>query len=159
MRYKLQEKKWSPYLVGIGIGFLVFGTVLFANKIIGMSSAFAFIASKCLSCSTCYSCWSTLLMIGTFLGAFVATSLSKTKQPVVPEIWQKRFGPSKIKRAIVSVLGGVILILGARIAGGCSSGHVISGASQLATSGWIFAIGLFASGIVTAHFVYKGESH
>ena len=159
MRYKLQEKKWSAYLVGIGIGFLVYITVLFTNKIIGMSSAFAFLASKCLCCTTCYSCWSTLLLIGTFLGAFVAARLSKTKHSVVPHVWQKSFGPSKIKRAIFAIIGGIILILGARIAGGCSSGHVISGASQLATSGWIFAIGLFASGIITSHLVYKGESN
>jgi hypothetical protein len=43
---------------------------------------------------------------------------------------------------------------GARLADGCTSGHGISGCLQLAVSGWLFFIVMFASGILTAKLLY-----
>jgi len=52
-------------------------------------------------------------------------------------------------------LGGIIMGFGARWAGGCTSGHGISGTLQLAVSSWLAAICFFAGGILTAMFIYK----
>ena len=43
---------------------------------------------------------------------------------------------------------------GSRWAGGCTSGHGISGTLQLAVSSWIVAVFLFISGIVTAKLIF-----
>jgi uncharacterized membrane protein YedE/YeeE len=49
-----------------------------------------------------------------------------------------------------SFLGGVLLLYGARMAGGCTSGHGISGGLQLAVSSYLFMAAMFAAGIATA---------
>jgi len=52
-------------------------------------------------------------------------------------------------------VGGVILGMGARWAGGCTSGHGISGTLQLAVSSWLAVICFFIGGIVTAMVIYR----
>ncbi|KAH8684362.1 hypothetical protein BGZ60DRAFT_523586 [Tricladium varicosporioides] len=52
-----------------------------------------------------------------------------------------------------AVLGGVCLVLGARIAGGCTSGHGISGMSMLSTASIISVVGMFGGGMALAHFL------
>jgi uncharacterized membrane protein YedE/YeeE len=51
-------------------------------------------------------------------------------------------------------VGGVIVEYGAGIAGGCTSGLLISGGMLLAPAAFLFMGGMFASGIVTALIVY-----
>jgi uncharacterized membrane protein YedE/YeeE len=54
-------------------------------------------------------------------------------------------------------IGGVLIILGARLAGGCTSGHIISGITQLAVSGVLFGAAVFASGMLTARLIKGGR--
>jgi uncharacterized membrane protein YedE/YeeE len=65
------------------------------------------------------------------------------------------FGNSPVLRVIVAMLGGVFLGFGACWAGGCTSGHGISGTLQLAVSSWISAICFFIGGILMAQFLFK----
>jgi hypothetical protein len=60
-----------------------------------------------------------------------------------------------MKRLFVSFIGGFIVLYGARLAGGCTSGHMMSGMMQTAVSGYIFALGAFIAAIPTAMFLYK----
>ncbi len=53
----------------------------------------------------------------------------------------------------LSFLGGFILLYGARMAGGCTSGHMMSGMMQGSISGYIFAASVFAIAIPTAFLV------
>jgi uncharacterized membrane protein YedE/YeeE len=58
------------------------------------------------------------------------------------------------KRAAGAFVGGVIAMMGARMADGCPSGHGLSGMMQLSVSGFV-ALGLFFGvGVLVAHFVY-----
>ena len=50
--------------------------------------------------------------------------------------------------------GGVLLLFGARLAGGCTSGHMMSGMMQTSLSGYLFALGAFAVAIPTAILVF-----
>lgn len=75
----------------------------------------------------------------------------------VPAIWRANFGNGKAKRYLVAFLGGFIVLYGARLAGGCTSGHMMSGIMQTSLSGYIFALGAFAAAIPTARLVYKKE--
>jgi uncharacterized membrane protein YedE/YeeE len=54
-----------------------------------------------------------------------------------------------------AVLGGVLVMYGARLAGGCTSGHGISGSLQLAVGGWTFFMVMFAAGAATALIIFK----
>ena len=58
---------------------------------------------------------------------------------------------------LLVILFIVILIFGARMADGCTSGHAISGGLQLALSSWTFILAMFASGIATALLLYGKE--
>ncbi|MCX8955661.1 YeeE/YedE thiosulfate transporter family protein, partial [Ruegeria sp. NA] len=51
--------------------------------------------------------------------------------------------------------GGFVVLYGARLAGGCTSGHMMSGMMQTALSGYIFAAGAFAAAIPTAMLIYR----
>lgn len=64
----------------------------------------------------------------------------------MPELWKATFGPSQTTRYVASFFGGVLLLFGARLAGDCTSGHLISGISQLALSSFIFGIGWAIAG-------------
>ncbi|MGK2925471.1 MAG: YeeE/YedE thiosulfate transporter family protein, partial [Lysobacterales bacterium] len=55
----------------------------------------------------------------------------------VPPLREHRFGPDLALRLGMAFVGGAILAYGARLAGGCTSGHGISGALQLSVSSWI----------------------
>lgn len=54
-----------------------------------------------------------------------------------------------------SFIGGFILIYGARMADGCTSGHMMSGMMQGSISGYVFAAAVFATAIPTAIIVKK----
>ncbi|WP_422158141.1 YeeE/YedE thiosulfate transporter family protein [Lentibacter algarum] len=47
---------------------------------------------------------------------------------------------------------------GARLAGGCTSGHMMSGMMQTAVSGYLFAAGAFAAAVPVALMMYRKES-
>jgi uncharacterized membrane protein YedE/YeeE len=55
----------------------------------------------------------------------------------------------------VAFIGGTVMACGARLAGGCTSGHGISGALQLSVSSWIALMCFFAGGVVTAKLMFS----
>jgi uncharacterized membrane protein YedE/YeeE len=90
------------------------------------------------------------------IGAFVSARLSRQRfVEHVPSVWAARFGPGRVKRYVFAFLGGAVLLFGARLAGGCTSGHGISGSLQLALSSWTFFLTMFASGVATAFLMYR----
>lgn len=104
-----------------------------------------------------YSFVFVLAMMG---GAFLSTLLKGDKpqspsEKTMPEIWRQRFGDSPAHRYGVSFLAGFIVLYGARLAGGCTSGHMMSGMMQTALSGYIFALGAFAAALPVAIIVFN----
>lgn len=97
----------------------------------------------------------TMLVVGLLIGGFLSRVLWREKVPpletVHPE--EKTTG----RRYLDAFLGGFLILFGARLAGGCTSGHIISGITQLALSGMLFAAGVFGAGIVTAKLLKGGH--
>jgi uncharacterized membrane protein YedE/YeeE len=167
----MNSPRWNPYVVGALIGLLSILTFSLANKPIGMSTGLAQTAGACaipflgaegVAKNTYWAkaavpAWdySTLFLMGTFLGALGSALLSGAfTLRSLPTVWVERFGPSKPKRLFVAFLGGVVILYGARLADGCTSGHGISGTLQLAVSSWFFFAVMFASGAFTAWLLY-----
>ncbi len=100
-----------------------------------------------------------MLVLGMFVGgslsAFVTRRFGNRYKPSMSSMWQMEFGSSSPRRMMHAFTGGVLLLFGARLAGGCTSGHMISGISQLTIGSFIFGISIFASGIFTARKLYK----
>lgn len=106
-----------------------------------------------------YSFVFVLAMMG---GAFLSSLLKGDKpqsenQKIMPDVWRDRFGENPILRYILSFLAGMIVLFGARLAGGCTSGHMMSGIMQTALSGYIFAMGAFATALPLAIIIFKNK--
>jgi len=100
-----------------------------------------------------------MFVVGMFLGgglsAFMTKSIRQREVPALPPMWKAQFGGSSPRRLMHAFLGGALLLFGARLAGGCTSGHMMSGISQLTIGSFVFGISIFVSGIITAHILYK----
>lgn len=94
----------------------------------------------------------TMLVIGLLIGGFLASRFGRTAPAErAPKVELVHHGEtSERRRYLDAFLGGLLLLFGARLAGGCTSGHIISGITQLAVSSIVFAVGVFATGVLTA---------
>ena len=169
MQWLLMER-WSPYAVGIGIGILSWLAFLLSDKPIGCSTAYTrtsgmiekIFRGRKVHERPYYQQfaptvdWEWMLVLGVIIGAALSAWLSGTwALQWVPEMWRASFGPGVFKRVAVALAGSVCMGLGARWAGGCTSGHGISGTAQLAVSSWLAAACFFAGGIATAFLLYR----
>lgn len=161
----IRKPKWSPYIVGIFIGLTFLASYIFFSKTLGSSTSFVKMAawmhqifnSSAIDQNSYYKDyfnsfawidWQVALVIGVFLGAFLSIKLSHQKSC---HTRHKTSARSKF----LSFIGGILVILGARFAGGCTSGHAISGGIQLAVSGYLFMMGVFIAGIPAAFLARK----
>jgi uncharacterized membrane protein YedE/YeeE len=94
------------------------------------------------------------MMGGAFLSTMLKGGLSREER-TMPALWRANFGDSAMKRYAVAFVGGFVVLYGARLAGGCTSGHMMSGMMQTALSGYIFAAGAFAAAIPVAILMFK----
>jgi uncharacterized membrane protein YedE/YeeE len=160
---------WSPYIVGAGIGVLIWTVFLLSDHPLGCSTAFANTAGMMESAISGGKTkempyyqkfipgvdWQWMLIIGVMIGAFLSAYLSGTLTLlIVPPVFGAAFGTNPLLRFVVALLGGILLGLGARWAGGCTSGHGISGTLQLSLASWVAAICFFAGGILVAGLMY-----
>jgi len=172
------DEKWSWVKAGVALGLLniiIFfsgnhlGTTTFYAQTTGYLTNFFFPDWIPVSAWTKGTCggtaslavgWQWLFVLGLFIGAYAAGKTEKVVKAKenVPQMWAERFGPNPRVRYAAAFLGGFLLLFGARLAGGCTSSHVISGMSQMAVSGIVFGMAVFAAGIPTALLLYKGGS-
>lgn len=177
------KSRFRPYLIGIGIGVLSWITFYGMGKALGTSTtmpklagtAIGVVSPQTVEANSYWSKyfnaeagkvmfdWQFFLVVGLIGGALVGKRLINRDKFVehVPPLWQSRFGSSRLLRYAAAFVGGVIMVFGARMAGGCTSGHGISGGLQLAVSSWTFFMAMFASGVVTAFALFgmKGRQH
>ena len=160
---------WSPYVVGTGIGVLSWLTFYFADKVIGASSFYATVAGfigKLLAKKHTESLkyyqtnpprvdWGFVFVICTILGGFLsAWTGGEIRNEWLHPMWVDRFGDSIAFRGGIGFAGGVLMAFGSRLAGGCTSGHGISGTLQLDAGSWLTAICMFIGGIATAMLLF-----
>ncbi len=98
------------------------------------------------------------MMFGAFLSSITKGDKPNDMQRQMPDIWQKRFGSCVSRRYITTFIAGFIVLFGARLAGGCTSGHMMSGIMQTSLSGYLFALGAFAAGIPLAVILFNSKN-
>ncbi|MDT8902940.1 YeeE/YedE thiosulfate transporter family protein [Anaeroselena agilis] len=170
----MQEGKgWNPYLAGGLSGIVSILSVWVTGHYLGASTTFVrasgmvekiFAPEKLTQLEYFVRHapkidWQFMVVIGIMIGAFAAAVTSGSfRLQAVPDMWRERFGPSVAKRAAVAFVGGIIALFGVRLADGCPSGHGLSGALQLAVSGYIALIAFFVGGVIVARIIYgKGD--
>jgi uncharacterized membrane protein YedE/YeeE len=85
----------------------------------------------------------TAFAVGTMLGSFMLSKLVAIPSPP---------GKAVEVGALRAIVGGVALVFGSRVAGGCTSGHGISGMSQLSISSIVTVAAVFGSGAFFSFF-------
>jgi uncharacterized membrane protein YedE/YeeE len=85
-------------------------------------------------------------MIGLFLGALAGALYSRNFKIM----FDKGASMSLRMRLVTTFTGGVMIGFAARLARGCTSGVALTGGAQLALSGWIFVLSMFAAGFMVA---------
>ncbi len=104
--------------------------------------------------------WEVMLVLGMFLGAWLAHLLARRAmgyQPslnVAPVVVQG-FDGARWRRLVRAFFGGFLILFGARLAGGCTTGHMLSGIAQMAVSGFLFGAVAFGAGMLIARLLYR----
>ncbi len=103
--------------------------------------------------------WELIFLFGALVSGFLFSLVRKDfKLILIHENWKKYKGNSNINRIIWAFIGGFLIIIGARMAGGCTSGHILSGEMQFALSSFVFAIFVFAGLLITGKIFYGKQT-
>jgi hypothetical protein len=129
----IDDKGWSPYLAGALAGIVMILSVWIAGKYFGASTTFvrsAGMIEKIFSADRVEKMdyfikevpkidWQWMFVFGIFIGSLISSTTSRSfKWKAVPDMWEDRFGPGKMKRAVVAFIGGMVAMFGARLADG-----------------------------------------
>jgi hypothetical protein len=161
------EKAWSPYVAGVAIGLLQIPAFLIIETALGASSSYVTVGAWIAGwfdpsllqikyaashvAATAKNLWQVALVAGIAIGAFLSMRMSGARRHAISPIWSRALGTSSpTVRYAVAFAAGFLMLFGARIADGCTSGHGLSGLAQLSVGSTVAVAGMFAGGIVTA---------
>lgn len=158
---------WSPYLAGTLIGMLTWFTFSISDQPVGASSAYASLAGMIGKLFTKRHTlnlkyyqdtppkvnWEFAFVLSAIGGSFISSYTGgEFEVRWVPELWEKVHGSSSY--GVYGFIGGILMAFGARLAGGCTSGHGISGTLQLSLASWVSLLCFFIGGIIAIQFIY-----
>ncbi|MFC7356804.1 YeeE/YedE family protein [Jejudonia soesokkakensis] len=174
---------WPWYVAGPLIALVMF-LLLLVGKQFGMSSnlrtvcaaAGAGKAADFFKFDWKSDRWNLTVVLGAIIGGFIASNYMSNNtveiNPVVaqqlatdysinsagdsylpPELFSAEVVSQPFVIAIL-LMGGLLVGFGARYAGGCTSGHAISGLSNLQLPSFIAVIGFFIGGLIMVHLIY-----
>ncbi|KAJ9654111.1 hypothetical protein H2198_006791 [Neophaeococcomyces mojaviensis] len=140
-----QRDFWvSPIVGGLMIGVAQASSVLLSKKTLGISSAYAEVATLFHRLFTGAGMQVQYSNIVFAAGVMAGAKLASQRVPLAAESGIDMSMP-------VALLGGFCSIFGGRLAGGCTSGHGISGMSTLSVSSFVTVAAMFGGGIVFKH--------
>ena len=172
---------WPWYIGGPIIAFVMMA-LIYLGKSFGFSSNFRTLCSVLGAGKTCSffdfnwksQKWNLLFLVGSIIGGYIAANFL-SDQPQIPEIsastteYLKSLGFNSVgesyspielfetlsmKNVLIFVVGGLLIGFGTRYAGGCTSGHAISGLSDLQIPSLIAVMGFFIGGLIMVHLVF-----
>jgi uncharacterized membrane protein YedE/YeeE len=181
MNYILQP--WPWYVSGALIALIMF-LMLFFGKNFGFSNNLRTLCTMCgadkyapfFQFDWQKQSWNLFFLVGTFVGGWIAAKWRSApdytvaistqtvedlkalgfSEPVgfVPE---SQFGIDALSNwanVAILALGGFMVGFGARYAGGCTSGHAISGISDLQPASLLAVVGFFIGGLLMTHVLF-----
>ena len=160
---KNQDKKWILSGIALAILNVIVFSSAFTNRPIGASTTFPYVSDLLvgLTSNDYYKAiekpgnWELTFLTGAFLAGIIISLIRKDfKLILIHDNWKKHKDNSPISRIIWSFIGGFILLFGARMAGGCTSGHILSGGMQFAFSSLFFSVFVFVGLLITGKYFY-----
>ncbi len=165
---KTKSTKWIFSAIALAILSVIVFSSAVSNRPIGASSVYPYVADLISGVTNndyfdkikTPGNWELIFLAGAFIAGLTISLIKKEfKLILIHDNWKKYKGTSYINRALWSLAGGFILIFGARMAGGCTSGHILSGGMQLAFSSLTFAVFVFIGLLVTGKTFYKSNQN
>ena len=163
---KTDNYKWLHSGIALAILTAFIFLSVTTNRVVGASSTYPYL-SGILTGMTDHPYfekvrtaghWELIFLTGAFIAGLVLSLFKKEfKLTFLHSHWIKYKGSGQAKRVAWSFTGGFLLLFGARMAGGCTSGHVISGGMQLAASSLVFAAFVFAGLLLTGKIFYRKQ--
>lgn len=181
--FELLQQPWPWYVAGPLIGLIVPILFFVGNKSFGISSNFRHLCAMCLPGNIKFfqydwkekGSWNLVFVAGIIIGGFLGGWILNNPEPVnissttIAEL--QALGVNSfselipldlfnwanlltIPGLIVMVLGGFLVGFGTRYAGGCTSGHGITGLGNLQLASLLAVLGFFAGGLVVTHFIF-----
>ncbi|ULQ53155.1 YeeE/YedE family protein [Flavihumibacter fluvii] len=176
------SQPWSWWFSGLMIVSIMFSLLYFGQSF-GFSANLRTICAaaglgkkaKFFSFNWKSQIWNLVFLVGAILGGFIARQFLSTGLPVeistntINDLGKLGFAaPSglqpeelfslkalfTLKGFSVLAAGGLMVGFGARYAGGCTSGHAISGLSDLQVPSLIAVIGFFIGGLVMTFLIF-----
>jgi hypothetical protein len=173
---------WPWWFSGIIISAVMF-LMLFFGKSFGFSSNLRTICTivgagkrvKFFDYDWKTQSWNLVFLFGAIIGGYIANqflndgsafvmadatakdlaelgfSKAETIQPSELFSWEAIF---TVKGFLMLSIGGLFVGFGSRYAGGCTSGHAISGISNLQIPSLIAVVGFFIGGLFMTHFIF-----
>jgi len=174
---------WPWYSSGVMIAFIMF-LLLKVGKSFGMSSNLKTLCTICgagnkvsfFNFDWKENKWSLIVVLGAIIGGFIASkfltqnfavdinaatienlntlgfkSAGKAYLPI--ELYSNKVFYD-VKGLLLLAIGGLLVGFGARYANGCTSGHAISGLSNLQLPSLIAVIGFFIGGLVMVYVIF-----
>lgn len=173
---------WPWYISGFGIGMILLVLIYF-GKTFGMSSNLRSMCSIAgagkfvpfFNFDWRAQRWNLAVVLGTMLGGFVAVNymsdpsnvsinpstieklsqygIDAPKGKLLPDALFSADALQSPKTVFILLIGGVLIGFGSRYAGGCTSGHAITGLSNLQIPSLKAVIGFFVGGLIMTHFI------
>ncbi|MFD1063976.1 YeeE/YedE family protein [Winogradskyella litorisediminis] len=174
---------WPWYVSGPLIAIVMFA-LLYLDKTFGMSSNLRTLCSmsgagkkvEFFKFDWRAQRWNLVVVLGAIVGGFIGhhllsnpTDINLNQQTIKdlnqlgfeniglsllpPELfsWENVFS---VKGLLILIIGGFLVGFGTRYAGGCTSGHAITGLSSLQLPSLIAVIGFFIGGLVMIHLIF-----
>jgi uncharacterized membrane protein YedE/YeeE len=178
---ELIKQPWPWYTSGIMI-VVVMALLLFFGKSFGFSSNFRTICAACgagkhvkfFDFNWKAQIWNLMFLFGAIIGGFISHQFLSSPEAVqisqatIQDLQQlgisapKGLQPEEIfsaealfslKGFLILLGGGFLIGFGTRYAGGCTSGHAISGLSNLQLPSLIAVVGFFIGGLIMTHLL------
>lgn len=174
---------WPWYISGPMIAFIMF-LLIMVGKNFGMSSNLRTMCTICGAGNKAdffkfdwkVQKWNLVVVLGAIIGGFIASNFLSIDTAVainsdtVTDLNSlgfnsagKAYLPTElfntealldIKNVVLLAIGGLLVGFGARYAGGCTSGHAISGLSNLQLPSLLAVIGFFIGGLIMIHLLF-----
>ncbi len=162
---------WNPYLAGFGLGLVLLTSFVVMGRGLGASGAFTTatatfvhaIAPAHAEQNALYSDylgdgsrsplfdWLVFEVLGVLVGGFLSGALAHRLKIAVEK--GPRIGIRS--RLVFAFIGGALMMIGAKIALGCTSGQALTGGALLNVGSWAFMWCVFGGAYAVAYFFRK----
>ncbi len=179
---EILHQTWPWYVSGPLIGLIMLALIYF-GKVFGMSTNLRSICSMTgvgkivpfFDFDWRAQRWNFAVLLGAMIGGFLAvnfmsdpTNVALNPQTVeqlgelgidapngklLPDIMFGQQALWQPKMVFILIMGGILIGFGSRYAGGCTSGHAISGLSNLQIPSLKAVVGFFIGGLIMSHFI------